>query len=124
MQYRNFNKTGEKVSLLGMGTMRLPLNHDGSIDEEQAIAMIRHSIDSGVNYVDTAWMYHDGQSEVVTGKALKDGYREKVFLADKMPAWLAKDEAQMKEMFFTQLERCDTDYFDMYLVHNITKPVW
>ena len=124
MLYRTFNKTGEDVSLLGMGTMRLPLAEDGTIDEATAIEMIRHSIDQGINYVDTAYMYHKGESEKVLGKALKDGYREKVLLADKMPVWLAKDEEKMKEIFETQFERLDVDCIDMYLVHNITAPVW
>lgn len=124
MLYRTFNKTGEKVSLLGMGCMRLPLAEDGSVDRKTAIEMIRHSIDQGINYVDTAYMYHDGESEKIVGEALKDGYREKVLLADKMPVWLAKDEEKMKEMFETQFERLDVDCIDMYLVHNITAPVW
>ncbi len=124
MQYRTFNKTGEKVSLLGMGTMRFPLLEDGTIDKKEAIGMIRKAIDSGVNYIDTAYMYHDGESEKVVGQALKDGYREKVFLADKMPVWLAKDEEQMKDLFQEQFDRLETDVIDMYLVHNITAPVW
>lgn len=124
MQYRTFKKTGEELSLLGVGTMRLPLLEGGEIDEEQAIAMIRKAIDSGVNYVDTAYMYHDGLSEVVTGKALKDGYREKVFLADKMPAWYAKSPEDVAAIFEEQLKRLDVDSIDMYLVHNISAPIW
>lgn len=124
MQYRTFSKTGEKISLLGMGTMRFPLDADGKADETESIAMIRNAIDCGVNYVDTAYMYHDGISEVITGKALKDGYREKVLLADKMPVWLAKDEEQMKAIFEEQFQRLDVDCIDMYLVHNITAPIW
>lgn len=124
MQYRTFDKTGEPVSLLGMGTMRFPTAADGKVDEETAISMIRHSIDMGVNYVDTAYMYHDGESEKVVGKALKDGYREKVLLADKMPVWMAKDEQAMADLFQEQFDRLDVDVIDMYLVHNITVPVW
>ncbi len=126
MKYRTFNKTGEKVSLLGFGTMRLPvIDGDSSkIDETEAIRMIRAAIDEGVNYVDTAYMYHDGFSEVVTGKALKDGYREKVLLADKLPLWMAKTEDDMERIFCDQLKRLDVDCIDMYLVHNITVPVW
>lgn len=124
MQYRTFNKTGQKVSLLGMGTMRLPLLEDGTADRREAVSMIRHSIDMGINYVDTAYMYHNGDSERIVGEALKDGYREKVLLADKMPVWLAKDEEKMKEMFQEQLDRLGVDTIDMYLVHNVTVPVW
>lgn len=124
MQYRTFEKTGEKVSLLGFGTMRLPCQSDGKIDENEAIKMIRTGIDSGINYVDTAYMYHDGQSEIITGKALKDGYREKVMLADKMPVWLAKDKSQVEKIFNEQFERLDVSSIDMYLIHNITKPIW
>ncbi|MDF3000533.1 MAG: putative oxidoreductase of aldo/keto reductase family [Bacillota bacterium] len=126
MKYRTFMKTGERISLLGFGTMRLPIV-DGDfskIDEAEAIRMIRYAIDSGVNYVDTAYMYHNGFSEVVTGKALKDGYREKVFLADKMPVWFAKTEQDLEKIFDEQLKRLDVDCIDMYLVHNITGPIW
>ncbi len=107
-----------------MGTMRLPVTSEGAVDRETAVSMIRHAVDQGINYVDTAYMYHDGESEKVVGQALKDGYREKVLLADKMPVWLAKDEADMRNMFQTQFERLDVDTIDMYLVHNITVPVW
>ena len=124
MQYRTFKKLDREVSLLGMGTMRLPETEDGQINEPEAIDIIRSAIDAGINYVDTAFGYHNGKSEGLVGKALKDGYREKVLLADKMPIWLAKDEEHMKEMFQTQLERLDTDYIDMYMVHSVNKPNW
>ncbi len=124
MQYRTFNRTNEPVSLLGFGTMRLPRLRNGNIDETEAIKMIRTAIDNGVNYVDTAYMYHDGQSEVVTGKALKDGYRKKVLLADKMPAWFAKEEADIEKIFNEQLHRLEDQVIDMYLVHNIDKDIW
>jgi len=124
MEYTTFKKTGQKVSLLGMGTMRLPQSADGKVDEEAAVALIRKAIDNGINYVDTAYMYHDGTSEVITGKALKDGYREKVLLADKMPLWFAKEPEDMVTIFETQLERLGTDVIDMYLIHNLTVSVW
>lgn len=126
MKYRTFLKTGEKISLLGFGTMRLPIVNDdfSKIDEEEAIHMIRTSIDRGVNYVDTAYTYHDGFCEVAVGKALKDGYREKVLLADKLPLWLAKTEEDLERIFQEQLEKLDVDCIDMYLIHNITGSVW
>ena len=124
MQYRTFKKIDKEVSLLGMGCMRLPETEDGSVDEAEAIDIIRSAIDAGVNYVDTAYMYHNGMSEKVVGKALKDGYREKVLLADKMPIWLAKDEEHMKKIFDKQLTHLETDCIDMYLVHNVGKATW
>lgn len=124
MQYRTFPKINEKTSLLGMGCMRLPLKEDGSVDEAKSIALIRAAIDAGVNYVDTAYTYHKGDSEKIVGKALRDGYREKVLLADKMPVWLAKDKEDIKQMFDTQLERLQVDCVDMYLVHNVSAPLW
>ncbi|MHA1935493.1 MAG: aldo/keto reductase, partial [Candidatus Thorarchaeota archaeon] len=81
MQYRTLGKLGTKVSALGFGCMRLPKLENGKINREEAIRLIRKGIDSGINYVDTAWTYHDGESEVVLGLALKDGYRERVTLA-------------------------------------------
>lgn len=126
MKYRLFKKTGENISLLGFGTMRLPVINGNSskINEEESIRMIRSAIDRGINYVDTAYMYHDGHSEVVVGKALKDGYREKVLLADKIPVWMAKTEEDVEKIFNEQLKRLDVDYIDMYLIHNITAPIW
>lgn len=126
MKYREFKNTGEMVSLLGFGTMRLPVigGNEAVIDEDKAIAMIRYAIDNGVNYVDTAHMYHDGNSEVVLGKALKDGYREKVFLADKMPIWRAKKAGGIEALFEEQFQRLDVEYIDYYLVHNLTEKIW
>lgn len=90
MLYRKMPKNGDKLSILGFGAMRLPVKQDGSIDEEKATQMIRHAIDNGVNYVDTAWPYHMGESEPFLGRALAEGYREKVKLATKQPQWMVK----------------------------------
>lgn len=123
MQYRTFGHTGEEVSLLGFGTMRLPVCN-GKIDEKEAIAMIRRAIDGGLNYVDTAYMYHGGRSEIVTGKALKDGYREKVFIADKLPFWLAEEVGGFEVLLQNQLRRLGTEHIDFYLIHALEKKMW
>lgn len=124
MLYRNFQTTGDKVSLLGLGAMRFPLAEDGTVDEVETIRMIRHAIDSGINYVDTAYTYHGGTSEVIVGKALKDGYRERTFIADKLPIWLVKEEADVRKFFNEQIQRLDVDCIDMYLIHCIDKDGW
>ncbi len=125
MQYRNFGKVDFKPSALGFGAMRLPKLEDGKkVDEAEAIRMMRYAIDHGVNYVDTASGYHGGQSEVVVGKALLDGYRDKVMLASKMsmgdvPSWSAFDE-----YLKGQLERLQTDHIDFYLLHALKRSKW
>ncbi len=123
MQYVPFGNTGKQVSRLGFGTMRLPTveNEKGEqvIDRPEAIAMIRHAIDRGVNYVDTAYGYHQGESEVLTGLALKDGYRERVMLTSKLPQWLLKEAADMDRFLDEQLKKLGVSYLDFYLLHAL-----
>ncbi len=126
MKYRKLGNNNDLISVIGYGTMRFPvLNKDPSkIDESTAIEQLRYGIDSGINYIDTAYAYHMGNSEIVVGKALKDGYREKVFLADKLPTWLIKEPSDMDKYLDEQLEKLDTDYIDFYLIHTLDRKKW
>lgn len=124
MLYRKFNSLDKETSLLGMGVMRLPMDEQERVKQQEAIELIRYAIDNGVNYIDTGFTYHGGMSERVLGMALKDGYREKVLVADKMPIWLCKAEEDLDRYFEKQLKRLDIDCIDMYLVHNIIPPNW
>jgi len=126
MQYRSFGRLDWKPSALGFGAMRLPIldNDSGRIDEPLATRMIRKAIDAGVNYVDTAWPYHKGQSETFVGRVLQDGYRDKVKLATKMPCWLIESSDQFDQYLDQQLERLQTDHIDFYLLHALNKTTW
>jgi len=124
MLYRKMPKNGDKLSILGFGAMRLPVKQDGSIDEEKATQMIRHAIDNGVNYVDTAWHYHMGESEPFLGRALAEGYREKVKLATKQPQWMVKSPKDMDMFLKKQLEKLNTDHIDYYLIHSLVGSSW
>ncbi len=124
MEKRIFGKTGLEVSPLGFGCMRLPLTDQldpATIDVAEATRMVRHAIDNGVNYIDTAYPYHSKQSEVVVGKILQDGYREKVYLATKCPIWAIKNENDFFEFFEEQLEKLQTDHIDFYLLHALNQ---
>ncbi|MCG3219700.1 MAG: aldo/keto reductase, partial [Candidatus Heimdallarchaeota archaeon] len=121
MHYRKLGKTGLEVSALGFGCMRLPTITPGEtkIDREEAIRLIRKGIDNGINYIDTAYPYHDGESETVVGLALKDGYREKVTLVTKSPLWLVNEEEDFDKFLDEQLGKLDVEYLDVYLLHAI-----
>jgi predicted aldo/keto reductase-like oxidoreductase len=124
MLYRKIPKNGDELSILGFGCMRLASKEDGSIDEERATKQVRHAIDQGVNYVDTAWPYHMGASEPFLGRALADGYREKVKLATKLPSWLIESREDMDKFLNAQLEKLNTGHIDYYLVHALVGDLW
>lgn len=126
MQYRRFGQLDWKVSALGFGAMRLPVmdNDATRIDEPEAIKMIRHAIDEGVNYVDTAYPYHGGTSEPLVGRALADGYRDKVRVATKLPSWLIQSADDFHRYLDEQLERLKTDHIDFFMLHALNKQRW
>lgn len=116
---RQYKNTGEQISLLGFGMMRLPRTGEGLIDEEQSQQLIDYAYAHGVNYFDTAWNYINGTSEPFTGKALKKYPRESLYIATKMPSWLIDSLSKGKEIFQAQLDRLQTTYVDYYLLHSI-----
>lgn len=119
MIYRDFQDL--KLSALGLGNMRLPvMDGDNSrIDEETTFQMIDYAMEKGINYYDTAWGYHNGNSELVVGKALKRHPRESFYLATKFPGYDLSNMPKVQEIFEKQLEKCQVDYFDFYLFHNV-----
>ena len=119
MIYRDFQDL--KLSALGMGAMRLPVvdGDESKIDEAASFAMVDEAMNSGINYYDTAWGYHSGNSELVMGKALSRYPREKFYLASKFPGYDLSNMPKVKEIFEKQLEKCQVEYFDFYLFHNV-----
>ncbi len=124
MLYRKVPKTGDELSVLGFGYMRLPLKKRGGIDEERAIRQLRYAVDHGVNYVDTAPAYHFGRSENVLARALADGYRKKVRLATKLPPWSVRSGEDMDHILDAQLTTLNTDHIDYYLLHSLSGANW
>ena len=119
MIYRTFQDL--KLSALGMGAMRLPVvdGDDGRIDEKAAAAMVDYAMEHGVNYYDTAWGYHNGNSELVMGRALGRYPRERFYLADKFPGYDLSNMDKVEQIFEEQLKKCGVSYFDFYLFHNV-----
>lgn len=136
MQYRKLGKTDFKVSALGFGAMRLPVlkaptpkQKSGEpvfpkVDEIESIKMIRYAIDHGLNYIDTGYFYCGGESEKIITKALKDGYREKVKIATKLPVYLVEKKDDFDRFFNEQLERLESDKIDFYMLHALSGLNW
>ena len=126
MKYRIMGKLGIQTSAFGLGCMRFngAASGDSVIDEDKAISLIRRAIDGGVTYLDTAYVYLDKTSETVLGKALRDGYRDRVTIATKMPAEYVHNRAEMEALLDSELKKLQTDHIDFYLMHGINKEKW
>ncbi|MEJ2108336.1 MAG: aldo/keto reductase [Acidobacteriota bacterium] len=133
MLYRKMGKTDQDVSILGFGAMRLPMigakgemdsfDPNIPIDEEKATAIVEYAVEHGINYFDTAYVYHAGKSEIFLGKALKK-YRPKVNIATKLPTWNLEKKEDFDRFFDEQLEKLQTDYIDFYLIHGLGRSTW
>ena len=121
MIYKNFK--GEKLSALGLGCMRFPMVPDaeGVVDEAATAEMFAQAFAKGINYFDTAWGYHNGNSETIVGKILKNYPRDSFYLATKFPGFSPENMTKAAEIFEKQLEKCQVEYFDFYLFHNVAE---
>lgn len=119
MIYKNFKDL--KLSALGMGCMRLPVidNNNNNIDQQKVAEMVAYAMENGINYYDTAWGYHNGNSEIVMGNVLSNYPREKYYLATKFPGYDISNMDKVEQIFEKQLEKCQVEYFDFYLFHNV-----
>ncbi|MEM2740294.1 MAG: aldo/keto reductase [Candidatus Bathyarchaeia archaeon] len=126
MKYRRFGRSDWMASILGFGAMRLPVvgGDMRQIDEPEAMRMIKYAIDHGVNYIDTAYMYHGGNSEILIGKILSEGYRGKVKVATKMPIGMVRSRDELDKIFEEQMRRLQVDRIDLYLMHGVDRDRW
>jgi len=127
MQYVPFGKLGFEVSRLGFGAMRIPMveeNGERHPDVQRGVELIRHAIDQGVNYVDTAYVYSGKQNEDMVGEALKNGYREKVKIATKLACPYVESRADMDKMLDEQLKKLNVNQIDFYLLHALNRDRW
>lgn len=124
MRYRTMPRSKDRISALGFGCMRFPLDEQGGIDEAAAMRMLQYAYDAGVNYFDTAWPYHDGASEPLLGRFLADKPRDSVYVATKLPCWLVKETDDFDKYLNLQLERLQTGYIDYYLLHSLNQRSW
>jgi len=126
MKYRTMGKLGIQASAFGLGCMRFngPASGDSTIDEQKAVSLIRRAIDGGVTYIDTAYVYLDKTSEIVLGKALLDGYRDRVTIATKVPPDLVNSRADLERILSEELEKLQTDHIDFYLMHAMNREKW
>ena len=124
MEKRKMEKLGIETSLLGFGCMRFPVLENGEINEPEAERMLDKAIAEGVNYIDTAYPYHEGKSEIVTGKILKKYDRDSFYLATKLPLWQINSLEDVDRIFGEQLTKLQTDYVDFYLMHAMNKERW
>ncbi len=124
MEKRKLEKLGIETSLLGFGCMRFPVLENGKIDEAEAERMLDKAIAEGVNYIDTAYPYHDGQSELVVGNVLKKYDRKSFYLATKLPVWFVNTVEDVDRLLNEQLDKLQTEYIDFYLMHAMNKERW
>ena len=124
MEMRKLDKLGIETSLLGFGCMRFPTTAEGKIDQPEAERMLDRAIAEGVNYIDTAYPYHDGESELVVGRVLKKYDRKSFYLATKLPVWLVKTQEDVDKYLNEQLNKLQTDYIDFYLMHALDIKKW
>lgn len=124
METRKMEKLGIETSLLGFGCMRFPVTPEGTIDEPEAERMLDKAIAAGVNYIDTAYPYHNGESEPLVGKVLRKYDRDSYFLATKLPVWMVNSLEDVDRIFNEQLERLCTDHIDFYLMHALGRERW
>ncbi len=124
MEKRKMENLGIETSLLGFGCMRFPTGGDGKIERVQAKAMLEKALAAGVNYIDTAYPYHGGESELFVGEVLKDHARDSFYLATKLPVWEVKSLEDVDRLFNRQLEKLQVEYIDFYLMHALNRGSW